>query len=305
VVLTLLFAPATGASAPPLDGAHTPSDVVRCVVGAYEHCARAELDGVLSADFQFDFTIYGTIYGHQWGFPISIGHRTDELSLASRLIGITSYYRSHQMKPYGAFVTRGPIEEGFDPEHADSTSQYRLLVVRDFRIHFVRPPAYPDTENLVVDYLKGLQVLHVVRGDVAVCMTGQPADSRHWYARRWFQDVDALTIQLGKLEGECGGELLASEPKGIAPLALALRAVSAPLCPTLKVICDLPSAESAELEVYDIQGRRVAQRTVSTSSPGSVLVEAGSGMRFEPGAYWVRLTQARRPPVTRLVMVAR
>jgi hypothetical protein len=49
----------------------------------------------------------------------------------------------------------------------------------------------------------------------------------------------------------------------------------------------------------------VAQRTVTPQSPGSVLVEAGSGQQFKPGAYWVRLAQGRRAPITRLVMVAR
>jgi hypothetical protein len=52
-------------------------------------------------------------------------------------------------------------------------------------------------------------------------------------------------------------------------------------------------------------GRRLSQRVLSPQAAGSRLVEAGSGRHFDPGAYWVRLTQGRRAPVTRMVMVAK
>jgi hypothetical protein len=302
VAALALLAAGAATAAPDTTGARAPGDVVRCVVGAYDHCALDELDAVLSADFQFDLAIY---------FPEGLanrsgGTRAQELKLAKRLMGYSSYYRkSHQADRYGAFVTAGAIEEGIDPEHPDSTCQYRLLVVHDFLIHFVRPADYNMPPGFAIDYLRGLQVLHVVRGDAAVCLPGQPADSTRWYLRRWLQDPDALTIALSKVAGECTGGAEANEPLPAAPTPLALRAIGVPLCPTLKVLCDLPGSEPAVLEVYDIQGRRLAQRNVTPQSPGSVLVEAGGGQRFTPGAYWVRLAQGRRAPVTRLVMVAR
>jgi hypothetical protein len=271
------------------------------VVGAFDHGALPELDAVLSADYLFDFLVDTP----KWSMRPSVDTRADQLELAARVIGITKYYKSRRMDAYGGFVSCGAVEEGIDPEHADSTCQYRLLLVRDFRMRLKRVSHEADSSEFDLNYLHGLQVLHVVRGDAAVCTPSQPADSTHWYLRRWLQDVDALTLRLGKLVGECGGDEAASEPRGAAPPMLALRAIGVPLCPTLKVLCDLPGSEPALLDVYDIQGRRVAQRTVTPQSPGSVLVEAGCGQQFKPGAYWVRLAQGRRAPITRLVMVAR
>jgi hypothetical protein len=196
-------------------------------------------------------------------------------------------------------VLVGAVEVGVDPEHPDSTCQYRIAIAHDFRLRLV----FTDGRTIVLT--PALHVFHVVRGDAAICMPGQPADTTYWYIRHWFEDLDAVTIALGKMDGECTGGAEEAQPTAIAPALVGLRAIGVPLCPTLKVLCDLPGSESALLEVYDIQGRRVAQRTVTPQSPGSVLVEAGGGRRFTPGAYWVRLTQGRRPPVTRPVMVAR
>ena len=94
-------------------------------------------------------------------------------------------------------------------------------------------------------------------------------------------------------------------PLAAAPGLLRLRAINVPFCPTLKVLCDLPGSEPALLDVYDVVGRRVAHRVVTPQSAGTVLVEAGGGRQFAPGAYWVHLTQGNWPRVTRMVLVAR
>ena len=62
----------------------------------------------------------------------------------------------------------------------------------------------------------------------------------------------------------------------------------------------------ATLEVFDLAGRRIAQRTMQPTAAGTTMeVEAGSGTRFAPGAYFVRLSQGRAKPVSKMVLVAK
>jgi hypothetical protein len=91
----------------------------------------------------------------------------------------------------------------------------------------------------------------------------------------------------------------------IAVSALAIRPLLNPACPRLEVTCDLPGAEPARVEVYDVAGRLVNRRDVPVAAAGRVTVEAGAGTSLRPGVYWVRLGQAARRPSTRMVVVAR
>jgi hypothetical protein len=273
--------------------ATTPTATLPRLAEAYEARSLTGLDALLTADFRFHFSggdAAGSRYAEGWT-------RNEELrSARSMFHGVPG---SALPRADSIFVSTGVVDAGVDPEHPDSTCQYRLAIARGLGIRLVMPNGRCMTPQPAV------HVFHVVRGDAAVLMPGQPADTTRWYIRRWLEDLDAITIALGAVDGECGSDAAADAPLSVAPERIGLRAISAPVCATLKVLCDLPGNEPASLEVFDVQGRRVAQRSVTPQSPGSVLVEAGSGQRFAPGAYWVRLAQGTRPPVTRMVMVAR
>lgn len=299
VTLMALAASASPAHAGPAKEvavARTPADVIRVLRSGYVARSAATFEALLTADFRFHFSA-----DDRAGASYAEGlDRATEMRVNHALF--TGDPGAMMAKPDTMEVTVGTLDEGADPEHPDSTCQYRLVVAHDFvmRLGFV----HHDT----IDWVQaggGLQVFHVVRGDAAVRTADQRADTTRWYARRWLEDLDALTVSLTAITGECAEDAPPPPDAAAAPPALGLRAVNAPLCPTLKVFCDLPGTEPAKLEVFDVQGRRVAIRTLSPLSPGSALIEAGDGKRFTPGVYWLRLQQGKRPAAKRMVVVAR
>lgn len=280
--------------------AHHPADAIQVLRAGYEQRSLATFESLLAADFRFHFSADDAA-----GASYALGlERAAEMRVCHALfVGDTA---AMMPPPDRVQITLGALDEGVDPEHPDSTCHYRLVVAHDFvmRLGF----AHGDTTEWV-HAGEGLQIFHVVRGDAAVRTPEQSADTTRWYVRRWLEDVDGITLSLAKLTGECGDDVQAAGDGGISPAAdpaeVGLRAVNAPLCPTLKLLCDLPGPEPARLEVFDVFGRRVSSRTVSPLGPGATLVEAGDGKRFTPGVYWVRLQQGRRPAAKRMVVVAR
>ena len=190
------------------------------------------------------------------------------------------------------------MTEADDPEHPDSTEHYRLVVIERFQFDIV---AEGDTE---FRNDASLHVVHLVRGDAAVLVPGQPADARHWYIRRWLEDVNGLAAALGKVEGDCEQADSALASRALATLALSIHPLGNPACPALDIACDLPAAGPARLEVFDVMGRRLRQRDFDVAAPGTMKLQAGGGVRLTPGAYWVRLSQASRHS-TRMIVVAR
>jgi len=197
------------------------------------------------------------------------------------------------------------FSENPDPEHPDSIGCYRVVLVRRLDGHFARK------DGTRFELKGAFNIFHVVRGDAAVVADGQPPDSSRWYIRRYIEDVRSVDHDLAARQGRCG-----DDPKpetspdivtaGLAhPGALAIRALTNPACATLEVRCELPTADSAQVEVYDVTGRLVNHREVAVKAPGVMTIAAGEGVRLLPGAYWVRLQQASERPTTRMVVVAR
>jgi len=202
------------------------------------------------------------------------------------------------------FVLDG-FREGVDPEHPDSTQQYRVVTVGRLEFGF-------RSGHVRILTLPSVHVFHLVRGDVAQLVDGQPADPDRWYIRRWLEDVSGMREALGGREGGCGEEPPPAVGPGSsdrgqpgAPGVLAVRPLTNPACAKLEITCELPGAEPARVEVYDVGGRLVNRRDLAVGRPGTLTVEAGAGAKLVPGIYWVRLRQAARPPSTRMVAVAR
>jgi len=194
------------------------------------------------------------------------------------------------------------FEEGVDAEHPDSTQHYRVVVVGRFELGF----RVGDTRFTT---MSKKHVFHMVRGDAAQLVAGQPASPDRWYVRRWLEDVSGVLEALGQRQGDCGepqAPVVGKSSGGPGAIAaLAIRPQANPTCAKIRLTCDLPAAGKAQVEVYDVSGRRVNRRDVAVAGPGHVSVEAGAGAKLLPGAYWVRLSQGPHPPVTRMVMVAR
>ena len=84
-------------------------------------------------------------------------------------------------------------------------------------------------------------------------------------------------------------------------LALALR--SNPVGADFGVQLTLPDASAARLELFDVGGRRLAERQVGTLGAGSHVVTLGAERPWAPGVYLLRLTQGTGSLTTRAAVV--
>lgn len=302
-VVALPVAPASAARKPParpVPGAPrlqpvTPQSAVRCLAQSYQDRSLEQFASLLAADYRFHFSA-----GDSAGRGYLEGMDRDHEILANRrLFGGERDGTVDLPEITNLAVSIGGLDESADPEHPDSLAQYRVVVARRFgiKLEFAKEEGSEKVE--VGD--ASTHVFYLVRGDVARLADGQSALSDRWYIRRWMEDIDALAGALGGQDGHCDESAPDAPPAGM----FGVRPVGSPLCATLEVVCDLPTADPATLEVFDLQGRRVAKQLMRPDAPGPVRIAAGSGNRFAPGAYWLRLTQGHRPPSKRLVVVAR
>ena len=70
----------------------------------------------------------------------------------------------------------------------------------------------------------------------------------------------------------------------------------------LTVAFALTDARTAQLELFDLAGRRVAEREVGMLGPGKHEVEMAEGQRLTPGLYLARLTRAQDVRMVRVVV---
>jgi hypothetical protein len=57
------------------------------------------------------------------------------------------------------------------------------------------------------------------------------------------------------------------------------------------------------VEIFDVRGRRVANRDLGAHGPGSHRVSLGSGDRLPAGVYTIRLTQDDQHAIARAVIL--
>ncbi|MBI5709899.1 MAG: hypothetical protein HZC42_06280 [Candidatus Eisenbacteria bacterium] len=178
------------APAPATDG---PAAALQALGRAYSDRSLEDVGALLTGDFQFH-TTDARMASH---FPDGIA-RDRELQVVSGLIhGVTRDGEVVMPAADSIKVTLDGLTEGPDPEHPDSTGHYRLVAVRRFRFDIRLP------DDRTFESTSALHVFHLVRGDAAVRVPGQPGNANRWYIRRWLEDVDALVVALGNVEGDC------------------------------------------------------------------------------------------------------
>lgn len=284
--------------------ADSPTAAIQCLARAYTDKSLERYAALLSADYRFH-TTQAKLIRFVDGMT-----RDFELQSASNLFrGMSPGGPDHGIVTLR--VTASGLSEGPDPEHPDSTAQYRTVTVRRFEMGM----RLANGDTIVPG--PAIQVFHVVRADAAVRVEGQTADSTRWYVRRWLEDVDGLTLALGAQKQDCGEPrpgpaapaqeeaVGASSPGPHRPAELAIHPLGNPACPLLSIQCDLPGSGPARLEVFDVTGRLMNHRDLDVAVPGTLSVEAGADAHLEPGVYWVRLSQARRTASTKMVVVTR
>ena len=267
-------------------GADSPAGAIREYARAYSALSVERLGALLTADFRSHLAGQDSL---ERRFPEGID-RAHEMSVIRGLL------RGGPVPPARKIrVKAQDLVEGADPEHPDSTDQYRLVAIQRFTFDI------EDAEGMEFRGQPALHIVHLVRGDAGVLVPGQPADPRHWYIRRWLEDVNGLATRMEQVAGDCSQE---DAPASAAALALAIRPLTNPACPALDLTCTLPEGGPARLEVFDLMGRRVNRQELPGGSAGPRHVQAGAGVSLMPGAYWVRLAQAGHH-ITRMVIVAR
>ena len=65
----------------------------------------------------------------------------------------------------------------------------------------------------------------------------------------------------------------------------------------------LPSSEPATLELFDVSGRRVAERRIESPAQGVQRIELGRGAALSPGVHLARLTQGGEVRTMRVVLM--
>lgn len=90
-----------------------------------------------------------------------------------------------------------------------------------------------------------------------------------------------------------------------AGLGLAIRAPSPHPARTsgFALSVSLPSSEPAMLELFDVNGRRVAERWIESPAPGAQRLEVGRGAGLTPGVHLARLTQGGASRSMRVVLL--
>jgi len=282
------------ATSPPPDPAElrsdSPENALKVLERGYNTRSLHDLGSLYTANYQFHFP------NQEKTVELQAFGREKELSSANHLFhglvvdGKTVLVAADNIAMSIAGLTANP-----DPEHPDSTDHYRLIASTQCGLAMTVPGT-----NTLTRTFEGLSVFQLVRGDAAVLAKGQVADPTLWYIRGWFEDLDGLSSELGKQKGDCDPGALPAT----SPLALGIRPLGNPACPTIDLACDVPAAGNMVVEVFDVAGRRINQRTIEVKQPGVQRIQAGSGVTIRPGAYWVRLTQANLR-TTRMIAVAK
>lgn len=283
---------AAGAAVAAEKKAAGPESVLPVLKQAYEQKSIEAMSGLLTADYQFhtsDVRLSDFVNGRGRAFELGalrglfngVKHQDGRVSPPADSLSLS--YDDALASP--------------DPEHADSTAHYQVLAVNGFVMHIRL------NDEQILETSPGLHVFHVVRGDAAVLADGQSADAGRWYVRRWLENLDAVASALSGVDGDCGEQAAASGPTPATRIGI--RALTNPACARLEVMLDLPGTEPATVQVLDVTGRLRNTRTVAVAAPGALKVDAGEGAKLAPGVYWVRVSQAKRQPTTRMVVVAR
>jgi hypothetical protein len=168
---------------PPATDTSTPARALARFEAMYEQKNVAQYSSLFTADFVFHFSaqadpMLASQYGDSWGAD-------DEAASAGHLFsGFTSSEPPFETYPAASNIALsliGPLDQVDSLEHADAPAHYRRVVVPRIELQIT----VASTPDPIVYEIDSPHDLYLVRGDVALLSTGQPADSLHWYIRRW------------------------------------------------------------------------------------------------------------------------
>jgi len=171
--------------------ADTPQHLTARLEATWESQVEAEYAKLLTEDFRFHFSLasdptLAAIYGDNW-------KRADEIDALTHLFhGFTNAVSDTILGASTIDLTLVGVQYTSDLDHADSTAQYKKVVITSFE-GTIEVPTAPEPS---VYSISSRQELYLVRGDAAVLPAGVVADSTRWYLRGW-EDLSPPTA-LGK-----------------------------------------------------------------------------------------------------------
>ena len=267
----------------------SPLGAVHRLILAYEERLLDPYAALLSADFRFLFGDPESRAAHPEGFS-----REDELASAEHLFhGFTSDAGVPMPAAQSIAIAMDTVWVAPEPSRPDSAAWYRVVVAENVRLRVTLVGGVGFATNPM------RHEFHVARADAAVRVPGQPADLDHWLIRLWVEEPDA---------GATATTTQAPDPPpapvaAIAPRRMAFVRAPNPARSPVWLVVELAERGNAKLDLFDAQGRRVANHDLGDRGPGDYAVPAVNGPALAPGLYWIRLSQGHRMITTRIVVL--
>jgi len=167
----------------------TPEHLMTRFEAAYENQVLEGFAPLLTADFRFHFSnqtdpALVSQYGDNW-------RKDDELTSTENLFeGFTNENGDHVPGATSLQLTLSSMGIVGDPDHADSTTHYKLATVANASLQL----QVPGTDGWLIT---APHDFYLVRGDAAVLGEGQAADSTRWYVRKWDDMSPSLAARKG------------------------------------------------------------------------------------------------------------
>ena len=248
--------------------------VVGAVYGAIERGDQIILDRLLTDDFRFTSNDPEFMASFPQGF-----NRDDELNFLTRL----------EEAGHRARISRGSILVDPSPSSFQNPLGTFLVRVKDATMSVLQGDA------IMMSAGPSEHVFEVV----CVSMPETNGRASRCRVRRWHEDASGILAAIA--DSADASTMVAAPPRTNEPQTLGLRVLSNGRRDGLALSIALPMAVPAQLEWFDITGRRVDSRELFGLTRGTHAIRVPA--QLVNGVYWARLHQGTSMKTARVVVL--